>query len=71
MRTLLDVTPMIRRCERCGSPMDLFACEPQLGTLPELRSYRCSCCRHVETDAGSVGLARRGEVYRVESEAVP
>jgi len=51
--------------------MDLFACEPQLGTLPELKSYRCSCCRHVETDAGSVGLARRGEVYRVESEAVP
>ena len=51
--------------------MDLFDCKPQLGTLPELKSYRCACCRHVETDAGSIGMPQRGEVYRVETEAVP
>lgn len=50
--------------------MDLFDCKPQLGTLPELKSYRCAGCGHVETDAGTIALLGRGEVYRVESEAV-
>jgi hypothetical protein len=45
---------MIRKCERCGNPMDLFACELRLGPLPELRSYRCPCCRNVETDVGTI-----------------
>jgi DNA-directed RNA polymerase subunit RPC12/RpoP len=53
---------MIRKCERCGNPMDLFACEPRLGTLPELRSYRCPGCGHVETDAGTVGPLQRGDM---------
>jgi hypothetical protein len=54
--------PMIRKCERCGNPMDLFACEPRLGTLPELRTYRCPGCGLVETDAGSVTPLQRGDM---------
>jgi DNA-directed RNA polymerase subunit RPC12/RpoP len=50
---------MIRKCERCGNPMDLFSYEPSLGTLPELRSYRCPGCGNVETDASAVS---RGDI---------
>jgi hypothetical protein len=56
---------MIRTCERCGNPMDLFACEPPLGTLPELRSYRCPGCGQVETDARNVGPLQRGDTLGV------
>ena len=59
---LLGREPMIRKCERCGNPMDLFACEPRLGTLPELRTYRCPGCGLVETDAGSVTPLQRGDM---------
>jgi hypothetical protein len=52
---------MIRKCERCGNPMDLFACERGLGALPELRTYRCSGCGQVETDAGTVVPLPRGD----------
>ncbi len=54
---------MIRKCERCATPMDLFACEPTLGMLPELRSYRCPCCGHVEIDAGAIAALQRGDVH--------
>ncbi len=60
---------MIRKCERCGSPMDLFACEPRLGTLPELRSYRCSSCGQVDTDAGSIGPLQRGDLQGAGAES--
>lgn len=60
---------MIRKCERCNNPMDLFACVPNLGTLPELRSYRCPSCGQVETDAGTIGLLQRGDLYGAASEA--
>ena len=63
-----DVRRMIRKCERCGHPMDLFACKPHLGTLPELRSYRCPACRHVETDAGTVGPLQRGDIQGARAE---
>ena len=59
---------MIRKCERCGNPMDLMACEPRLGTLPELRSYRCLCCGHVETDAGAIGPLQRGDMQGLRLE---
>lgn len=52
---------MIRKCERCGNPMDMFACQPAVGALPELRSYRCAGCGHVETDAGTVVPLERGD----------
>ena len=59
---------MIRKCERCNSPMDLFACAPRLGGLPELRTYRCSCCGDVETDAGVIApasiLSRPGRLLK-------
>jgi hypothetical protein len=51
---------MIRKCERCSSPMDLFACAPSLGGLPELRTYKCSCCGDVETDAGVISALQPG-----------
>ena len=54
---------MIRKCERCNNPMDLFACEPNLGTLPELRSYRCPSCGQVETATGTLSLLQRGDLY--------
>jgi hypothetical protein len=53
---------MIRNCERCGNPMDLFACEPAVGALPELRSYRCPGCEQVETDSGTVVPLERGDI---------
>jgi hypothetical protein len=53
---------MIRKCEQCGNPMDLFACARSLGTLPELRSYRCPGCEHVETDVGTVSPLQRGDI---------
>jgi hypothetical protein len=54
---------MIRKCERCNNPMDLFACEPNLGTLPELRSYRCPGCGQVETDARGISFLQRGDMH--------
>lgn len=60
---------MIRKCERCGNPMDLIACEPRLGTLPELRSYRCFGCGHVETDAGAISLLQRGDMQGARVDA--
>jgi hypothetical protein len=36
-------------CECCGSPMKLVRSVPALGVLPELHSFRCERCRHVET----------------------
>ncbi len=37
-------------CERCGAwPMRLVGTIPRVGTLPELRSYRCDYCGHVDT----------------------
>jgi hypothetical protein len=59
---------MIRKCERCNSPMDLFACAPCLGGLPELRTYRCSCCGDVETDAGVISTLQPGDLYGARSE---
>ena len=60
---------MIRKCERCNNPMDLFACAPKLGTLPELRSYRCPSCGQVETDTGATNVLQRGDLYGGSSEA--
>jgi hypothetical protein len=59
---------MIRRCERCGNPMDLFARQPRLGALPELRSYRCVGCGQVETDAGGLSALKRGDVQGSQAE---
>jgi hypothetical protein len=59
----LGAGAMVRKCERCGNPMDLFACVPCLGGLPELRTYRCPCCGDVETDAGAISNLQRGDVY--------
>jgi hypothetical protein len=49
--------------------MDLFACEPSLGTLPELRSYRCPGCGQVETDADTVAPLQRGDTQGVRGAA--
>lgn len=42
--------------------MDLFACTPGFGTLPDLRSYRCPGCEHVETDTRTVGPQEREDI---------
>lgn len=44
-------------CSRCGSAMQLTASLPKLGPHPELRTYRCPRCSHVDTieDAADKG----------------
>jgi hypothetical protein len=54
---------MIRTCEQCGNPMDLFSRVPQFGILPELRNYRCFGCEHVETDAVTFSHPQRGDMH--------
>jgi hypothetical protein len=49
--------------------MDLFACQPSLGMLPEARSYRCHCCGHVETDTGAIPLLQRGDIHGAQLQA--
>ena len=37
-------------CERCnGGAMELVRSNPGIGSLRELRTYRCAHCGHVET----------------------
>jgi hypothetical protein len=36
-------------CIVCGAPMTLERVTPQLGTLPELRTFRCTACGVVRT----------------------
>jgi hypothetical protein len=38
-------------CPRDGHPMKLVLSQPKVGSLPELRTYRCEKCGHVETIA--------------------
>jgi hypothetical protein len=59
---------MIRKCEQCNSPMDLFAYVPRLGGLPELRTYRCFCCGDVQTDTGATSTLQPGDLFGVQSE---
>jgi len=38
------------RCARCnGGAMKLVRSNPGIASLPELRTYRCAQCGHVET----------------------
>jgi hypothetical protein len=37
------------QCSDCGAPMVRVRTFPKLGTIPEMRSYRCMECGHVET----------------------
>lgn len=48
--------------------MDLFACEPGVGALPELRSYRCPGCGEVAIEAGSVRRLQRGDVQGMRAD---
>jgi hypothetical protein len=36
-------------CERCGETMKLVRVEHKMFGLPELRTFRCETCSHVET----------------------
>jgi DNA-directed RNA polymerase subunit RPC12/RpoP len=44
------------RCPDCGAPMVCVRTFPKLGNIPEMRSYRCVECGHIET--GSVTRSR-------------
>jgi DNA-directed RNA polymerase subunit M/transcription elongation factor TFIIS len=44
------------RCPDCGAPMVCVRTFPKLGNIPEMRSYRCVECGHIET--GSVTGSR-------------
>jgi hypothetical protein len=44
------------RCPDCGAPIVCVHTVPKLGDIPEIRSYRCVECGHVET--GSVTRSR-------------
>jgi len=36
-------------CPNCAAPMAHVATLPKFGVHPELRTFRCESCRHVET----------------------
>jgi predicted RNA-binding Zn-ribbon protein involved in translation (DUF1610 family) len=38
-------------CKNCGAPMKFVRSVPRLGPHPELASYVCAKCGHVETRA--------------------
>jgi DNA-directed RNA polymerase subunit RPC12/RpoP len=42
-------------CPVCGERMLLVRSVPKLGRLPELVSYRCATCNHVQTEAVEPG----------------
>jgi DNA-directed RNA polymerase subunit RPC12/RpoP len=41
------------RCPDCGAPMVRVRTFPKLGTIPEMRSYRCVECGHIETGSAT------------------
>ena len=48
------------RCPKCGAAMANIGVLPQVGAHPELRTFRCGACRHVETQVLPFGLAAGG-----------
>jgi hypothetical protein len=42
-------SPQSLRCRRDEQPMTLVKTIPGIGAYPELRTYRCAQCGHVET----------------------
>ena len=38
-----------RPCERCGTQMKLVRTTPKAGPYPELATFACDNCKHVET----------------------
>jgi hypothetical protein len=41
--------PFLRPCTRCGRPMTLVRTVPRLAALPELKTFQCKTCGHVES----------------------
>ena len=42
-------------CPRDGTPMTLIKTIPRVGSYPELKTYRCQHCQHVETIEAKTG----------------
>jgi len=49
MKPLAEQTSPDIRCPSCAAPMRHVATLPKFGAHPELRTFRCAACRHVET----------------------
>jgi hypothetical protein len=45
-----DEKPPERRCDVCGSPMQLMSTLPAAGTFPMQRVYKCAQCKFVVAD---------------------
>jgi hypothetical protein len=43
------MTEVVPRCPCNGQPMNLVRSYPGIGALPELHTFRCERCGHVET----------------------
>jgi len=39
----------ILQCNRCGASMKLVRTTPKFGAVPELQTFRCETCGHVDT----------------------
>jgi hypothetical protein len=49
MKPLAEQTSPDISCPSCAAPMRHVATLPKFGAHPELRTFRCAACRHVET----------------------
>ena len=47
--------PVPTRCERCGEAMSLAGRVPKVGPHPELVTFRCDDCGHVQTLEDAAG----------------
>ena len=45
-----DEKPPDRKCDVCGSPMQLMSTLPAAGTFPMQRVYKCAQCKFVVAD---------------------
>jgi len=55
-----DQTALDVRCSKCGAAMTNIGVLPQIGAHPELRTFRCEACRHVETQVVPFGSPAGG-----------
>jgi hypothetical protein len=44
--------PLTRKCDKCGSAMQLMSILPALGPFPLRRFFKCTACRTVVAETG-------------------